>query len=528
MDIELTPTVTSVTVYSRQARVTAEGRVTVPAGTHRVVLGDLPLTMDTNSLRAGGTGSARVRLLSVDVKRQHYEETPAENVRAVEERVEQLEDELQAATDEQAILDAQGRYLEGLRGASEQYARGLALGRTKVEEQERISRFFHEQDQGLRASRRELDKQKRELNRTLDKARRELEQMMSARPPERYQAIVELEVLSEGEFDAEITYNVKQAAWTPLYDMRLVETEGGYDLEIEGIAQITQSSGQDWLDVDLKVSTAQTELNRRVPELKPWYVDVYRPPTPRAAPARMQKAGPASQAMVMDASIEADAPIAAQVATARVSSEESGATVTYSVAGRGNVPSDGSPHKTSLFQSRLPARVDYISVPKHTNAVFRRTKGNNDGPAPLLAGPVHLFVGQRFIGVSRLDYVPVGDEVELLLGVEERITIERKLARREVDKTRLRDKRQIQYGYEIEIKNLLTRPVDIEIHDHVPVARHEEITVKLVNSSPEPTERSELNLMEWRLTLPAGATEKLRYEYQVEHPRSLRVAGLVD
>jgi uncharacterized protein (TIGR02231 family) len=137
-------------------------------------------------------------------------------------------------------------------------------------------------------------------------------------------------------------------------------------------------------------------------------------------------------------------------------------------------------------------------------------------------------VGQRFIGVSRLDYVAVGDEVELLLGVEERITIERRLVRREVDKTRLRDKRQIQYGYEIKIKNLLPGVVDIEVHDQVPVARHEEITVKLVNSSPEPTERSDLNLMEWRLTLPAGATEKVRYEYQIEHPRSLRVAGLID
>ena len=223
------------------------------------------------------------------MKPQHYARTPAENVRAVEERLEQLEDELQAASDEQAILDAQGRYLEGLRGASEQYARGLALGRTKVEEQDRISRFFHEQDQGLRASRRDLDKQKRKINRTLDKARRELEQMKSARPPERYQAIVELEALSEGEFNAELTYNVKQAAWKPLYDIRLLETEGGYDLEIEGLAQISQSSGQDWLDVDLKVSTARTELNRRVPELKPWYVDVYSPSTPRAATARRQK-----------------------------------------------------------------------------------------------------------------------------------------------------------------------------------------------------------------------------------------------
>ena len=115
-----------------------------------------------------------------------------------------------------------------------------------------------------------------------------------------------------------------------------------------------------------------------------------------------------------------------------------------------------------------------------------------------------------------------------LLGVEERLTVERKLVRREVDKTRLRDRRQIQYGYEISVTNLLTRTVDVEIHDHVPVARHEEITVKLLNSSPDPTERSEMNLMEWLLSMPLGAAKEVRYEYQVEHPRSLRVTGLVD
>ena len=54
MDIELTPSVTSVTVYSLQARVTAEARTTLTAGTHRLVMGDLPLSMDTNSLRVGG------------------------------------------------------------------------------------------------------------------------------------------------------------------------------------------------------------------------------------------------------------------------------------------------------------------------------------------------------------------------------------------------------------------------------------------------------------------------------------------
>ena len=528
MDVGLTPRVTSVTVYTEQARVTAGGQVTLQTGNHRLVVDDLPLTIDRDSLRVGGQGEARVRLLGVDVRRRHFEETPAEKVRELEEKVEALEDDLQVLADEQAVLDAQVRHLEGLRGESEQYARGLALGRTKVEEHEKISRFFQEQDKELRASKRESEKEARALSKTLDKTRRELDQLKSARPAQRNQAIVDLEVMSAGDFEAEVVYNVRQASWKPIYDVRLLEIEGGNELVIEGIAQITQSSGQDWANVKLKVSTARIGLNRRLPKLKPWYIDVYHRPMPRAAPARAVQAAAAPQALAMDAPVVAEAPVAAQVAEADVHVEEGGATITYDVAGRGNIPSDGSPHKTALFQSRLLAQVDYVAVPKHSEAVFRRTKGANKGPSPLLAGPIHLFVGQRFIGVSSLEYIPVGDEVELLVGVEERLTIERKMVRRDVDKRRLRDKRQIQFGYEIEIKNLLPVNAQVEIQDNVPVARHEEISVKVVKVAPEPSEKKELNLMEWRLDVAAGATTKIQYEYQVEHPRSLQVVGLID
>ena len=528
MDVGVTPEVTSVTVYTEQARVTAGGQVKLPAGNHKLVVDGLPLTLDRDSLRVGGQGEARVRLLGVDVRRQHFEETPAQTVRGLEETIEGLEDDLQALADEQAVLNAQVRQLEGLRGESEQYARGLALGRTKVEELERISRFFQEQDKELRAANRDVEKQKRILSKALDKAERELQELKSARPAQRNQAIVDMEVLSAGDFEAEVVYNVRRASWKPIYDVRLVEKENGNELVIEGIAQITQSTGQDWTDVKLQVSTASIGLNRRLPELKPWYIDVYHPPMPRVEAARATRAAEAPRALAMDAPVVAEAPMAAQAAEADVHVEEGGATITYDVAGQGNIPSDGSPHKTTLFQSRLSAQVDYVAVPKHTEAVFRRTKGVNTGASPLLAGAVHLFVGQRFIGVSSLEYIPVGGEVELLVGVEERLTIERKMIRRDVDKRRLRDRRQIQFGYEIEIKNLLPVDAQVEVQDNVPVARHEEISVKLVRVEPEPSERKELNLMEWRLDVAAGKSDTIQYEYQVEHPRSLQVVGLVE
>lgn len=527
MNIELTGVTTAVTVYSEQARVTVQARTTLEAGAHKLVVGDLPLTLDVASIRAGGSGTAQVRVHGVDVRRRHYEETPAANVRDLEGKIEELEDELKAIADGLEIIEAQERYLEGLRGASKQFARGLAQGHTNVEEQGRISQFLQEQDGKLRGEARELDHQKREVSRALDKIRRELEQVKSVRPRERNQAIIDVEVLSPGEFQAEIIYNVNRASWKPLYDVRLVETEVGHALEIQAMAQIVQNSGQDWLDADLKVSTARTELSRRLPELKPWYVDVFQPPVVRAAPAQL-KAAAAREAVFADSVSATRLESTAEPVMAAASSEEGGAVVSFDIPKKGDIPSDGSPHKIMLFETELPAMVDYIAVPKHIDAVFRRMKATNSGAIPLLAGSVQLFVGERYIGTSRIDYIPAGDEIEMMLGVEERLTIERELVRREVDKARLRDKRQIQYGYEITIKNLMSEPVDIEVHDHLPVSRHEDITVKLIDCSPEPAERDELNLMEWHLTVDTGVEANVMYQYQVEHPRSIKVVGLID
>jgi uncharacterized protein (TIGR02231 family) len=339
-------------------------------------------------------------------------------------------------------------------------------------------------------------------------------------------------VLSGGAFTPEITYVVTGAGWLPLYDVRLFEEEGG-KLEVTNIAQVTQRTGQDWKGVELTVSTARPALSQQLPELKPWYIDEYRPP--EIAPRRLRAVTAQAQLaavedVMMDAAPSpiAETPLETEAATALAEVRESETVVSYKVSGESNIPSDGSPHKVTISRSQMNPALDYLAVPKYTDAVFRRVKALNGGPGPMLSGPINLFVGDEFVGSSRLDYVPMGDEMEILIGVEERITIERELTRRDVDKKRLRDRRQLQYGYKIELKNLMPAGVQVEVHDHIPVARHEEIRVKLLQFEPEPVEHSDLNLFEWQITVPAGQERAISYDFIVEHPRDLKIIGMVD
>ncbi|MFQ5400719.1 MAG: mucoidy inhibitor MuiA family protein [Anaerolineae bacterium] len=536
MDVVVDTSISKVTVYPDRARVTCHGRCTVTEGAHRLIIDELPLVLDVDSVRVAGRGSARVRLMGVDVTRRHYGESPALKVRDLEQQIETLEDELRVLADDRAGWEAHARYLEGLRQATVEYARGLSRGRSTVEDQAQLAAYVREQDQETRAAMRELDVQKREVTRKLEKLRRDLEGFQAARPRSRYQARIEVEAASEGEFGVELSYVVGQAGWRPLYDLRLAQRDedGGTEhvVEVSTFAQVTQNSGQDWKGVALTVSTARPALNQRLPELKPWYLDVYQPPRPmtRAVMERPPSPAPMAKAMAKQGTeLLSEAPrpeMEAETATAEV--QDGGASVNFLVPGQTDIPSDGSPHKNLIHRFALKPKLDYLAVPRHTDAVFRRATVTNDSAGPLLEGMASLFSGDEFIGRTKVEYTPAGGELELLFGAEERITIERELERRDTDKRLLRDHRQMRFGYRIELKNLLPSAVKVEVHDQIPVSRHEQINVKLGQTTPVPDVKTDLNLLEWHLTLDPGVEQAIRYEYAVEHPRGLQVMGLRD
>ena len=384
----------------------------------------------------------------------------------------------------------------------------------------------------MRTAVRQLEQEQRTLMRRLQKLQAELKQIKSTKPPQQYQAQIEVEVLTDGRFQPEVSYVVSQAGWQPLYDIRLLTENGRYALEINTLAQITQRSGQAWSQVNLAVSTARPALNQRLPEISPWFIREYQPPQPRQlvrAAQPVPAAAKAEMTLAADAAPEPQAveeSFAAETVTAEVQSE--GTAVTFKAPGQTDIPNDGSPHKIALQQLRLEPKLDYLTIPKYSDAVFRRATVTSDQIGSLLAGAASLFVGEEYIGQAQIKFTAQGDELELLLGVEDRVTVERKLARRDVDKKLLRDQRQLRYGYTIELKNLLKTEAQVVVKDHIPVSRHEQIKVKLEEVQPQPAERTDLNLLEWQLELSSGAEETVRYEYTVEHPRSLNVVGLLD
>jgi uncharacterized protein (TIGR02231 family) len=535
---ELETTITAVAVYVDRARVTRSGEAELEPGMHRLEVSELPLKLDAASVRASAHGTARARLLGVDVRRDFYVETPAERVRELNEQIESLEDEIKGIDAQAELLKQERAALGDLTGQTEIYARGLAYG--KIDAGACTALF-----DALRARTGELDTasldlavRRRGLGRRLKKLQKERDQLRGARGRERYTAVVDVEVLQAGDLSVELTYVVSGAGWQPLYDVRLLRPDerATETMEVSYLAQVTQQTGEDWEDVALTLSTARPALAETLPELDPWYVRPLPPPQPRRA-LRMAKMATGDVAPAPAAQADTDAMFAlaeeaiadaveaeAEIAVATV--ETTGTAVTYRIPGTVVVPADGAAHKVTVARFELAPRLDYVTAPKLVEAAYRRATVTNDSAYTLLPGSTNLFDGDEFIGATKLELIAPGGELELYLGTDDRVRVERELKRREVDKKLIGDRRRLRYGYEVRVENLTATEARITLHDQIPVPRHENIKIKLEFAEPKPTEQTELNLLEWALMLEPGRKQVVRFDFSVEHPREMRLVGL--
>jgi uncharacterized protein (TIGR02231 family) len=84
-----------------------------------------------------------------------------------------------------------------------------------------------------------------------------------------------LEAASEGEVELDVSYLVRDASWTPSYDVRVFADESLLKLHYFGF--IRQSTGEDWVDTQVALSTATPSIGGNVPELLTQKVSFYRP-----------------------------------------------------------------------------------------------------------------------------------------------------------------------------------------------------------------------------------------------------------
>lgn len=520
--------IAGVTVFKDGARVQRAGVVSLEPGLWPVVFGDLPASVDPDSVRIAARGRD-VALLNVEVHRRYRTVPLREETARLRSEVERCREAVQALDDADTAERARLAFLGHLSGAAAAaIARALSFGRAGHDDLSRMADHLGTDTASILERRREISARRRTAQMELQAAEERLADAESRDgcSDAFAEVLAMLEASAATRAEVELSYHVSGASWRPLYDLALE----GERLAVSYLAEVTQQTGEDWPAVEMVLSTTRRGLHQTLPELDPWYIGRAQPiPRPLAAgrsmgPARapqpgmlaaMAAAGPGAP----ETGLEEAPPLAAEPG-------ESGAGLAYRVARPLAVPADGAPHNITVGRFGLDAALDYLAVPALAPEAYLRATVTNASSLLLLPGPARVFHDAQFVGETYLETVAGGEEFELQLGVDDQIRIERELRRRSTTKAVIGGARTIDIGYEITVENHRSRPARVSVHDHIPVSTDGDIKVRLRETSPSPAEHTDLGELTWELSLDGGQAATIRHRFTVEHPAQVTITGL--
>lgn len=519
----------SVTVFPNQARITRRGSVELEPGRHRVFVEPLPLRLESDSVRVGGEGPATV--LGVDVVRRSHSRPPDPDAAQRQERRRALAAEIRALDDADSVHERHLEFLTSLRQlSSAPFARGLAAGSTDPATVAGVAGALDDQMTAVQARRRADAERRQLLTEDLAALDRLLAQPQTPPDlPDRMAAAVDLDVTSAGTVHIELSYMVSGAGWSSVYDIRV----DGQQLALTWFGLVTQHTGEDWPETELLLSTARPAGTASIPELGPWYLDRYQPAPVSYAPAMAygsppvsgapppSPGGPSRDAAVARAAVAPPPPI--QTATATV--EQGVSAATYRTTRPVAVPADGTAHRATVAVVALEAALDYVTAPVLAPEAHLRATVVNRSAHTLLPGPASVFSGGNFVGKAALETWAPGEEIELALGVDDRIRVDRTLVGRRAAKATLGSTRRREVEYRIIVTNHTPGPARITVLDQFPVSRDENIAVRELHVHPAPQERTEMGVLTWRFEVPPAGAAEVLLGLRVDQARGVEMVG---
>lgn len=516
-------TVDAVTVYPGLAQVTRLVTLNLPAGQHEITVPDLPKGLSADGLRLSAPQG--VRLGAVNVAFDRLPVTPdlsSPEIIAAREEVARLEEVLRrkasdiaairlrvsAAEEQIAFLQSlsQGSAGEGLTTVTDLQSLAQMLGAEVLAVRQAA---FAAEEEAKAAERARADDVE-----ALNAAKQALAALTA---PQDQGAVLTFTVdaATAGEVTIAVLTNEGFANWSPVYDMRL-DTDAGA-LDIDRAVVISQSSGQDWQDVRLTLSTARPgeqnapsdiwgQLRRIIPEDQ-----VNAPPMPMLMAEGMPMQ---SRAFAADVAEAAPMEMVAQA-------DFSGAAVTYVYPTRVDIRDGVEDLRLPLDTLSLEAALWAEAVPARDTVAYRVAEFTNDTAELLLPGQALLYADGTMIGFSHLPLLAAGADTEIGFGPLDGLRLSRSMPNRsQGDRGVFSTTNELTEQALIKIENLTTQSWDIRMRDGVPYSEQEDLEVTFA-ASPAPTRRDpegQRGVLEWEFDIPAGATQEVTLDYTLSWP----------
>ncbi len=204
----------------------------------------------------------------------------------------------------------------------------------------------------------------------------------------------------------------------------------------------------------------------------------------------------------------------------------------HEVAGTVDLPSDARAVRVRVGEAEARSRTVLRTVPREVSDVFRAVELVSPFDAPLLGGPVDVYVEGTLLSTTEVDHVDRGGTLRVGTGVEERVRVVRNVEVAEESAGLLGGSVAVTHRVTIELESALGHACEVEVRERVPVTDDKKLEIELLDPSPRPTrveKRDDGQPLRggwsFRVPLGPGARGVVRYAYKLELPAKLEVVG---
>lgn len=426
-----TASIERVTVFANGAQVVRSKSVQVVTGEQVITFTGMSPYMDRKSMQLKARG--KLTVLGVTHRTVHPDSLEQmKRLHQAEDAVKAIQRKIQQANDEKEVLASQ---LELVKTNCSVAGRTVATPLANIKE---LNNYYSQELLSLKKRTQDIDDELLKLNEELTKKQEVLDSISHIKLATATEVDVKVDAQQAGRADFDITYYVKNAGWFPSYDVRSDGT--GQPLTLSYKANIYQNTKEEWKNVPVLLSSANPNRSNVAPQLKTYWLDY------------------GLSAPVYDVDIEGNT-VSGKIIDADDGTPLVGASVVVKGTHLGTVSDIDGNYSITLPQGSRQLTFSYVGCVSQTRTVSPGSTLNVSLKEDNAALQEVVVVGYGTSKKGRRAKASAAAHREAYDGeVDMMVMREAAVPRMEESNVVAVEQQQAQFGYEFEIKQLLTLP----------------------------------------------------------------------
>jgi uncharacterized protein (TIGR02231 family) len=530
----ISPTIKEVTVYRSGAKITSVSRVAVPAGRSEVIFENLSPYFNSQSLqvRMGGHATLNAAVFQV-LQPGPAPESPRAQV--IRDSIVIFNDMILALRDEADVYQKESALITKNADQVGTFPNGQQNSKLTVTELRELAEYYSKRLLEIKRLLQKTTIEERKINQHVQYISAELQRLYPNTANSTGEIVLKIDSPTAQTVEITCIYLVQNAYWTPLYDLR---SEGlDQPLKLMYKADVINSTGFNWKNVKLTLSSATPLTNNNRPIMYPVFVD-YRPVAYYQAPeqkADMAKDNRANFMQMNSMAVPSQSPDKYIIDGIRApggipalgdlidAPAPDEFVSTFDITGLQDIASDGKPNTLTVEEKDMAVVYQYHAVPKLDAAVFLLAKVPDFGKYNLLPGTANIFFKETFVGQTTVNPNVTSDTLLLSLGRDDQVTIKRVQPKDFTERKKiLSNQVKETYAYEIIVKNNKSTPINIEILDQFPVSKQKDIVVEVLEKDGAMVNET-YGKLTWRVDVKPGQNKTIRFSYSIKYPKDQNI-----